>query len=321
MQPKLRLASIPRCVHHRSGWSYALDALRPLLSPDGTGVLLDSMIEKTFSRELDQAIARGQIPYRQPWIGIVHVPPEVPEWFDPTKTLQRISRLEVWQESLAFCRGLITLSEWRRRILETEVPLPTLALRHPTEIPAVRFDFARYMANRQRRVIQVGWYARRLCSIQQLPVRKLRRALLIPFPYHEPRFWHSLQCERQQTGAPPLEEWEVEILPYQEAAAYDELLAENVVFLDLYPCVAVNALIECIARNTPVIVRPQASVVEYLGENYPLYFDSLDEAAAKADDDALVRAAHEYLARMPKDWLTQESFCRSLAQSELYQRL
>lgn len=38
-----------------------------------------------------------------------------------------------------------------------------------------------------------------------------------------------------------------------------------------------NTILECIARNTPIIVRTNPAIVEYLGENYPLYFESLND--------------------------------------------
>jgi hypothetical protein len=69
------------------------------------------------------------------------------------------------------------------------------------------------------------------------------------------------------------------------------------------------------------LVNPLAPVVEYLGEGYPFYFETLAEAAAKADDMDQVRQAHEYLAALPADSLYAETFCRTLAESDLYRGL
>jgi len=103
---------------------------------------------------------------------------------------------------------------------------------------------------------------------------------------------------------------------------YDNLLSENIVFLDLYDSSANNAIIECIARNTPVLVNPLEPVVEYLGKEYPLYFNSLEEAAVKAEDMEQIRAAHKYLLNHPlKPKLTGEYFRESLVQSKIYQSL
>jgi hypothetical protein len=53
---------------------------------------------------------------------------------------------------------------------------------------------------------------------------------------------------------------------------YDKILTENVVFVHLVDASAVNTVIECIVRNTPIIVNRLPAVVEMLGERYPLYY-------------------------------------------------
>lgn len=53
---------------------------------------------------------------------------------------------------------------------------------------------------------------------------------------------------------------------------YDEILSKNIVFLHLVDASAVNTIIECIVRNTPIIVNYHSAVIELLGEDYPLYF-------------------------------------------------
>lgn len=56
---------------------------------------------------------------------------------------------------------------------------------------------------------------------------------------------------------------------------YDELLTKNIVFIDLFDAASNNTIVECIIRNTPIIVNKVGGVSEYLGNNYPLYFDDI----------------------------------------------
>jgi hypothetical protein len=309
--------------HQRSGWNYAVSALDPLFSQNGQGILLDSMIEKNFCRRLQEAEASGEIPYRRPWVGFVHVPLEIPVTHDPRKSLRHISQFPVWRQSLPHCKGLLTLSAWLRDQVRQLVDVPVLNLKHPTQIPELKFSFERYLNNPRPRVIQVGWWLRRLGSIFELPRRDTLRTLLIPQaePGHLQRFRAVLEAERLVRGLPPISEWDIDFLPHQPDEAYDRLLSENLVFLHLHSASASNAVIECIVRHTPVLVNQVPSVVEYLGESYPFYFQTLEEAAAKAEDPSQVRRAHEYLAALPKESLTGEHFCRSLAESDFYRRL
>jgi hypothetical protein len=69
---------------------------------------------------------------------------------------------------------------------------------------------------------------------------------------------------------------EVEIIEKVSNEEYDNILSKNIVFLNLIEPSAVNTIIECIIRNTPVIVNKHPAVVELLGEEYPLYYDVND---------------------------------------------
>ena len=309
--------------HQRSGWNYAMACLEPLLAQGDDGVLFDSMIEKNFCRRVQEAEAGGEIPYRRPWVGFVHVPLELPPWHDPHKSLRHISRLPVWQRSMPYCQGLLVLSAWLRDQVRQLVDVPVLNLRHPTQVPETKFTLERYRNNRQPRVIQIGWWLRRLCSIHELPTRSLRRTLIKPFAEGRDlgRFESVLESERLSRSLPPIGEWDVDILPRQPNETYDQLLSENIVFLHLHSASVSNAVIECIVRHTPVLVNPLPSLVEYLGESYPFYFRTLEEAAAKAEDLNQVRMAYEYLAALPKQALTGDYFCRSLAESDFYRGL
>lgn len=100
----------------------------------------------------------------------------------------------------------------------------------------------------------------------------------------------------------------VELLHHVDNDEYDELLANNVVFLNLVDCSAVNTVIECIVRNTPLLVNPLPAVVEYLGKEYPLYYNTLDEAAKLLMSDDKLQEAHIYLRRMNKSFLSIENF-------------
>jgi hypothetical protein len=69
---------------------------------------------------------------------------------------------------------------------------------------------------------------------------------------------------------------------------YDALLENSVVFLKLRDAPADTTVVECIARNTPILINRLPGVVEYLGEDYPFYYSSLDEAEAKLQQPALL---------------------------------
>jgi hypothetical protein len=93
---------------------------------------------------------------------------------------------------------------------------------------------------------------------------------------------------------------------------YDNILSENIVFVDLFDASANNTLLECIVRNTPIIINKLPAVVEYLGENYPLYFNNLDEANELLLNNELLLKSHNYLKSMDKTEFSIDNFIKKI---------
>jgi hypothetical protein len=102
----------------------------------------------------------------------------------------------------------------------------------------------------------------------------------------------------------------VRILTKHDNAAYDDLLSENIVFLDLVDCSAANTIMECVVRNTILIVNRHPAVEEVLGASYPGFYSNLLEAVEIIEDIAKLRACYIHLARLNKDRLRIETFLR-----------
>lgn len=308
--------------HHRCGWPYAIEALAPEHN-DG-GVWLDGFVEVTFKR----AAAR---PYLRPWVGFVHFTPRVPDWFPSAATAGDLVRTEAFRDSLPHCRGLFTLSRHLADHLRGLAGVPVSPLLFPTATPAVTFDADAFESNPEKKVVAVGSWMRRMTSIYHLPLdaagpyRKWQLGTDAAGLAGMQRAMARLEFVREAAARGPLPAAYGEntrVVDRLSDEAYDELLSRNVVFLDLFDASANNAVVECMARATPLLVNPIPAVVEYLGEGYPLYYGSLAEAAAKACDFGLVRRAHEYLRDCPnRGRLTQECFLREFRESEVYRGL
>jgi len=303
---------------HRSGWPYVLSLLQKLHTPGG--IILDSFIERTFCWHPD-----GPGAHLEPWIGFIHVPPRVPGWFQSEQANDTIFHTENWQKSLPYCRGLFTLSHYHRQNLEKKLALPIDNMVFPTETPALTWSWERFSKNPEKKIVQVGWWLRKLHTIFQLPT-----------PPHK---YQKIFLKVTHTDLDSLMKKEREILlrqgefddsMYQTARSisfipddqYDRLLAENIVIINLYDASANNTIIECLARNTPILVNPIEPVTEYLGRDYPFYFSSLEEAARKAEDLDLIYSTHQFLRHHPlKEKLTGRYFLESFVNSGIYKNL
>lgn len=89
---------------------------------------------------------------------------------------------------------------------------------------------------------------------------------------------------------------------------YDKLLSSSVVFLKLEDAAAVNTIIECIIRNTPIIVNRLPATVEYLGADYPLFYNHINEVSKFTAKD--VQAAYKYLTKLDKSPYVADTFIK-----------
>ncbi|MCU0287891.1 MAG: hypothetical protein MUF15_16055 [Acidobacteria bacterium] len=301
---------------HRSGLKYGLSFLSGLHNPNG--VLLDAFIERTFCWH-----PAGIKPHTNPWVGFIHVPPHVPGWFIYNQANDAIFKTKAWQDSLAFCKGIFVFSNYHKVNLEKKLNIPIHNLFFPTEIPKIQWRWENFQANPEKKIIQVGWWLRKLHAIYQLPKTDYTKIFLNVEHQCVPSL---MQIERNilmKEGTFHDEMYEtaksINFLPDEE---YDRLLSENIVFIYLYDASANNTVTECIARNTPILINPIEPVIEYLGKDYPFYYRSLEEAAAKAQDLDLVLKAHRFLVNHPiKEKLTGAFFQESFINSPIYKRL
>lgn len=301
---------------HRSGWAWAISNLKKLHNPHGA--LFDSFIERSFAWNPENIKT-----HKRPWIGFIHVPPNVPDWFQNYQSNDSVFKSQAFQESYPHCKGLFTLSNYHRKYLVNKLEVTINNLYFPTETPQLKWTWERFNKNKERKIVQSGWYLRKLHAIFQLPKSSFKKIFLkINYFSIDPLIEHERErlIARGEFTQDMYDTAEtVEFVPND---AYDKLLSENILFLNLYDASANNTVIECIVRNTPLLVNPVGAVREYLGEEYPFYYDTLEEAVAKAENKDLVYKTHRYLKNHSfKDKLLGKYFLKNFQESEIYKNL
>ena len=103
----------------------------------------------------------------------------------------------------------------------------------------------------------------------------------------------------------------VKIYYIETIEEYNDILCQNIVFIDLFDASANNVVLECIIRNTPIIINKIEAIVEYLGEDYPLYFTELDQVNNLLDFNN-IKKAHEYLKNIDKSDISIDYFIKNL---------
>jgi hypothetical protein len=82
---------------------------------------------------------------------------------------------------------------------------------------------------------------------------------------------------------------------------------QNIVFINLIDASAVNTIIECIVRNTPIFVNRLPATEEALGISYPLFYNEISEVTNMLNMNKITEG-YNYLSKMNKDKFKIETF-------------
>ena len=300
-----------------SGWQYIVTCLHALHSD--SGILIDPCIENRFLPAAQPSHTDNQPqPHTEPWVGFARYPANLPPWFLSGKTPSEMFATPAWKQSLPFCKGIFCFSQHHQQWLSKQLDVPVSNLLHPVEFPSQTFSIEKFTANPNQKVIQVGWQEHKLHSIYYLPLSRFKKAILTG---NHPPINHLFEIEKKKLALNPNLN-AVETIESISTEHYNNLLDRNIIYIELYDSAANPIVLECIARNTPVLVNPLPSVKEYLGEDYPFYFESKEEAAKKAENVRLIEKTYHYLASLPiKEKLTADYFLQSILNSDVFRSI
>lgn len=285
---------------HRGGWSEICASMDANLDFNEGG-------NNEFYDNLDIVFLfhQGKIQTKN-WIGILHILPY-------KKNTHCVFKKPNFIKSLKKCKGIITLGPNLRdyvieKLKEHIISVPVHLIKHPIEFSDVpEFSFEKYVQNLDKYIIQIGQQDRKISSLG-----------IINSPGHT-KLWltgikdirvaqEKLDVEKKELGRvfPPFK------MRYTKTfAEYDTLLSENIVFLDFHLAVANNTVVECLLRNTPLILNKTDSLKYYLGDEYPLFYTNLDEVPDLLSLEKILEATI-YLKNRDKTGISMEYFLESL---------
>ncbi len=291
----------------RKEWRYVIDLLKPYHSDNG--IIVDGFVDATFGYMESESITNTTIPYKRKWIGFWHHPPKIAPWIDKGNYAPEcIMCKESFQASLPKCYGIFTFSNYLAKYLSDHLDVPVESLFHPTRSCEVKFDFNVF--RKSKRIVQVGSWLRILSSFYCFEAKGYQKIHLLG-PGH-------LEDELKHIPGRNIDMSNVQFLQYLNDDEYNALLSNSIVFVDLYDSSVNNTIIECIVRNTPILVNRIEPVIEYLGKDYPLYYDHISDIPDLVKNTNLIYDTHIYLQNhIVKRKLTSAYFIESILDSEI----
>jgi hypothetical protein len=298
---------------HRMGWKYAINSLMHIHT--SSGIFLDDFIERSHSWNHHHYYTKSkrEIPYKKKWVGFFHIPPNCPTWYDFCHTPQAIIQRETFQASLKNCLGLFTLTDYLRDFIKDRVDVPVSTVRYPTDLSPEKWTEQKFLSNKEKKIIQLGAFLRESYAIIHLKTEyhKVWFPGNFEFAKHYQRIeettstdWGYLDQKMDAQVWTPRERVENE--------TYDEYVAKNIAFVKLYDTSANTAIVESIARDAPIVVNRLPGAEEYLGKDYPLFYNDLDEASRLIRDTDKILEGHYYIKNMDKSSLEGGEFCNSV---------
>jgi hypothetical protein len=188
---------------------------------------------------------------------------------------------------------------------------------HPIQNHEHRFSWDAFVENEDKRIIQTGHWLRIPYSIFKLEVPYEFKKTIAPFDDRQ-RWYLKLFGKTDGVWVDRHERNSVDRVPHLPFEEYVGMLSRNILYLELCEVSANNTVLDAILMNTPLIVNKLDGVVEYLGEDYPLYFENRDEVCGMLSDMSRLFDAHDYLQSMDKTRFSLEYFGQSFEESHIY---
>ncbi len=319
--------------YHRAGWSYVVDNMFKLHNP--TGIIFDSYLDKTFGWDYEFFRTNQTIPYKSDWVGVLH---HTANTTYSDNNLVTLFEKQGFIDSLKFCKGLIVLSHNNYQYVNNRLMghnIPILHIKHPTDFDVISFNYDMFEMNPAKKIIQIGAWLRNTYAIYELPpINGYTKTALKGKDmdnYYIPNINQVISrikevgssqrrnsislsdnsyTNKYVAGLSQLivdNHESVMLLSDIDNDQYDELLKCNIVFINLVDAAAVNTILECIARNTPILVNRLPATEEYLGCDYPLFYNDISEVPSLLTN-INVRSAYNYLSQLDKSDLMIDHF-------------
>lgn len=294
-------------VEHRGGWkniiTYLFDS--ELLSLNDTNYYLIDMIENYINDK--------NLIIKKKWFGFIHSTSYVPNFLN-IPTVTNIVQSIFLKNNKKSCLGLITFSSNIKEILDnSNLNINILYVKHPIDHTDIKLcDIDNFINNPNKQIVLLGKQLRKSSSIYLLDTIYTKVWLPGTKKYIESSI-NNLKKELVYLNKHinDINFNSVNIKYFESHTEYDNFILDNIIIIDLWDTNANNSIIECLIRNIPFFVSKLIGTIEYLGADYPMYFESiieLENILNNQDINILYKKTYNYLKYIDKSDLDLKHF-------------
>ena len=282
-----------------------------------------SIVENKFEEELksnkkillisfvDEFFYKKNVYVKSDWVGILHDPEDTSK-FHKYKNLFENKN---FFKSLETCKGLFCMSESLKEYILDKLE-PTFFVEfiyHPISTRDLdSFDFKKFYFNRG--IIQIGNWLRKSYSIFKL---NTKNKFILPYTERTiGEIIENLKMDKVKITQKELNSV-VRLLKFDENN-YNKIFNNNIIYLNLYNSTCNNVVLECIKSHCPILINRLKSLEYYLGEDYPFFYETFEEAERKCNDLKLIYRTHIYLKNLDKSKFNIEAIIEKINKKLLF---
>ncbi len=313
---------------HRAGWNWVTKSLINKFHDPKADIIMDEFVERTFDWDYtfnnNKALVLPH--HKRDWIGVIHNPMIIPKPFDIKQSPVNMCARLPFLLALKNCKGMYTLSsdleESMRHLFMQygfdHIPIETLI--HPTPLNVEEFKIDEYLKDPQ--ITCIGYWLRNFEPFWLLDTHMTKNVLLGRLPYAHQTYQKQLETfNLKTTFTGEKVKGNIIVHKHLENKEFDKYMTSTVGFLNLIDTSANNGVTDCLSRNIPLLVNCHPAVVEYLGDDYPFYYNTLESANKKINDKKLIKDTYAYLKNLNKSRFSIRTFIKDFEASNIYKSL
>lgn len=181
-----------------------------------------------------------------------------------------------------------------------------LTITYPILITDLEKKFDINLFNQNKQIFHIGWRYRNFKSfIDFNKPKEYQKTILIKKEFEQE--WNKLSHSYKLD--------EITILKELNNIEYEKIFTNSCIFIHLEDASAHNLVLECIKFNTPIIINKLQPIVEYLGEDYPLYYENSNDLQLLHNPNYFQKqiiSANNYIINMDKTKFKLDNFNKKI---------
>lgn len=215
------------------------------------------------------------------------------------KTLDNID-----QKYIDKLKYLFVLSNDHKKYLcesKPEFIKKVISIKHPMREISNKFNLEAYLNSSNKKILHIGWFLRNFkifCETKFPP--NYKKHLLVKHDFID----HFKIKDNLNLN-------DIKLETNINNSDFINLTNNSIIFIYLEDATANNSVLESIEMNIPIIINKLDSVVEYLGKDYPMYYeDILPIINCEEKLNNKIKDAYNYLCNMDKNEINLDYFNR-----------